>query len=303
MFTKILVGVDGSPGSRDAAALGAVLAGARDADLLLVGAFQNPLLPFPPATSPSGHPSADMDKLVRQVRDTCALRARTRAVPDIAPARALRRTAEQEHASVLVLGSSREVQAGHSGAGRTGRQVVHASARPVIVARQGFAERPGPLRRIVVGVDGSPESRAALAEARALAERTGAALAVVVVADDYVPLAYVPMGGVAELVAWEDVMRERRAHSETLLRDLALPAEIDGEIRMGDATAQLREAAADADLLVVGSRRWGLLARIALGSTSEDLVHSAPCSLLVVPRAAVEPGERTGRAAAAAGRP
>jgi nucleotide-binding universal stress UspA family protein len=38
------------------------------------------------------------------------------------------------------------------------------------------------------------------------------------------------------------------------------------------------------DLLVVGSRRFGPLRRLLLGSVSRALMHSAPCSLVVVPR-------------------
>jgi nucleotide-binding universal stress UspA family protein len=40
------------------------------------------------------------------------------------------------------------------------------------------------------------------------------------------------------------------------------------------------------DLLVIGSRRWGPLARLLLGSTGEALARDAGCPLLVAPRAA-----------------
>ena len=43
-------------------------------------------------------------------------------------------------------------------------------------------------------------------------------------------------------------------------------------------------AAAGADLLVIGSRRWGPLSRLVVGSTGEELVRESPCSLLLVPR-------------------
>jgi nucleotide-binding universal stress UspA family protein len=38
------------------------------------------------------------------------------------------------------------------------------------------------------------------------------------------------------------------------------------------------------DLIVIGSRRWGPVARLLLGSTGEALAHDAACALLVVPR-------------------
>ncbi|MGH2866670.1 MAG: universal stress protein [Solirubrobacteraceae bacterium] len=37
-------------------------------------------------------------------------------------------------------------------------------------------------------------------------------------------------------------------------------------------------------LLVIGSRRWGPIARVILGSTGETLLHGASCPILVVPR-------------------
>ena len=38
------------------------------------------------------------------------------------------------------------------------------------------------------------------------------------------------------------------------------------------------------DLLVIGSRRWGPMARVLLGGTGETLLHEAHCPMLVVPR-------------------
>jgi nucleotide-binding universal stress UspA family protein len=50
--------------------------------------------------------------------------------------------------------------------------------------------------------------------------------------------------------------------------------------------------AAEVDLLVIGSRRWGSGQRVLLGSTGEALMHDAPCAVLAVPR----PAGRTARA-------
>jgi hypothetical protein len=44
------------------------------------------------------------------------------------------------------------------------------------------------------------------------------------------------------------------------------------------------------DVLVVGSRGYGPVKRLMLGSTSEYLERHARCSLVVIPRVAVKPG-------------
>jgi nucleotide-binding universal stress UspA family protein len=52
----------------------------------------------------------------------------------------------------------------------------------------------------------------------------------------------------------------------------------------GRPADRLLELCADVDLLVIGSRRWGAVARLMLGSTGEALMHDASCPVLVVPR-------------------
>ena len=54
---------------------------------------------------------------------------------------------------------------------------------------------------------------------------------------------------------------------------------------MADGVA--RESA-DADLLVIGSRGYGPLRRVVLGSSTGRSLHAATCPVLVVPRRTVE---------------
>jgi nucleotide-binding universal stress UspA family protein len=65
-------------------------------------------------------------------------------------------------------------------------------------------------------------------------------------------------------------------------RDLPVPvtATVDRDV----PAASLLDLSAATDLLVIGSRRWGPLARLLLGGTGEALVHGAQCSVLIVPR-------------------
>jgi len=67
-----------------------------------------------------------------------------------------------------------------------------------------------------------------------------------------------------------------------------------GDLPSGDPARELADAAHDLDLLVTGSRGYGPVRRLMLGSTSTKLVHEAPCPVLVLTRGAeheAEPAE------------
>jgi nucleotide-binding universal stress UspA family protein len=56
-------------------------------------------------------------------------------------------------------------------------------------------------------------------------------------------------------------------------------------LREGDAIMELRAVSEDAiDLLCLGSRSYGPVRRVLLGSTSTGVVGDAGCAVLVVPR-------------------
>lgn len=290
----VLTGVDGEPAARDAVVLARALAWEGEAELLLAAVQVESPVPLPPSLRPGGPTREELERIVAEVCADCAPRARTVTVADRSPARALRRLAERERARLIVLGSSRRGHEGQAFAGRTARQVMHDGPSAIALAARGLDAGGGDgadaggfaLRRIVVGADGSPEAAAAVAAARTLAASSGAALHVVAVADENLPRSRTPVGEVLGLTEWEEAIARRRRHAEGVLaRTLAADApEVTGEVRVGDPAEQLAEAAAGADLLVVGSRHWGGSSRVVVGSTAEELLRGAPCSLLLVPR-------------------
>ena len=291
MLRKVLVGVDGTPSARDAVVLARALAAAGDPDMLLVGAYSDPLLPFPPGLRRDLHLGRDVEQLLLEVRAELAPAARTHVKADLSSGRALCHEVAAEHADLLALGSSRRVGDGRAGVGRTGRQVLHGAACAVAIAAHGISARAAPfaLRRVVVGVDRSPEAEAALELARPLAAAAGAQLTAVAVVDDRLPATVAPAGMAVELVQWDDLVGAHREQAERLLAELGerIPG-LATELRVGEPAEELAAAAEHADLLVIGSRRWGPLSRLVIGSTGEELVREAPCSLLLVPRPAEE---------------
>jgi len=56
------------------------------------------------------------------------------------------------------------------------------------------------------------------------------------------------------------------------------------DVRSGEPWKGLREAGTDLDLLMCGSRRYGPVRRVLLGSVSARLVRDAVCPVLVIPR-------------------
>src|SRR4051812_245702 len=139
-----------------------------------------------------------------------------------------------------------------------------------------------PMERIVVGVDGSEGSQAALRWAIAEARRHGAALEVVHAW--HVPFAtgytYVaaPMVDPAPIEAAERQLLDRCVDAE----DTA-GLDITRLLVCETASSALITAAKGADLLVVGTRGRGGFAGLLLGSVSQTVTHHAPCPVVVVP--------------------
>jgi nucleotide-binding universal stress UspA family protein len=135
---------------------------------------------------------------------------------------------------------------------------------------------------IVVGVDGSEPSKAALRWALEEARLRGCAVRVV-----YAWFAHPVLVTGAPLVAedWESLRRS----ADDFLREF-VAAEIgehegvgvDGVAVHGSPADTLVKYAKGAQLLVVGSRGHGGFAGLLLGSVSQQCVHHAPCPVVIV---------------------
>ena len=300
MFKTIVVGVDGREGGRDALALAASLQGVFGSDLVAVHAFPPDYHHYLGRGADGEYEKVINDRAVKVVREAverAGVAARAFVVADGSPGRALHRAATERDADLIVVGSAHRGRVGRVLAGDVAAGTLHGAPCPVLVAPGGHGDHSGELRTIGVGFDGSPESQTALGIAHQIAAAVGARLRVI---DVVVP----PDAGgpfPAYRPDWAEHAHIRREEAEdrvaAVLADLGDIAT--GDVPFGDPARELAYAAHDLDLLVTGSRGYGPVRRLMLGSTSTKLVHEAPCPVLVLTRGA-EDGSEAVKAAAAA---
>ncbi|MEU8680549.1 universal stress protein [Streptomyces sp. NPDC048611] len=143
---------------------------------------------------------------------------------------------------------------------------------------------PHAAERIVVGVDGSEASKDALRWAVQQAEREHSTV------DAVIAWEYPPLYG---SIGWIDAPQELATDMETSASQ-TLGAAIDAlegagggpsvraVVAYGTATGVLREAARDASLLVLGSRKQGLFGGVLHGSVRRHVTRQAPCPVVVI---------------------
>jgi nucleotide-binding universal stress UspA family protein len=185
-------------------------------------------------------------------------------------------------ASVVVVdaGSSRRLASVLLGA--TVQKVAAYARCPVLVTpHEGEWSRTGP---VVVGVDAAPHSVPAVAWAFSEAAARGAPVDAVHTWWWEEPDPFLTGG------EWESDWRDLAVTQEAAVSEMLAgwterypEVPVTTRVVRGQAATMLREYAADAQLLVVGTRGRGGFAGLLLGSVSSSLVHSAPCPVVVVP--------------------
>jgi nucleotide-binding universal stress UspA family protein len=253
VLSRVLVGIDGSEESREAARQAAILV---DGELTLLASYD--VAPAIGGTGAGVPAYLDEDlqrdgatEALERAREDVALASPTGKFVRGRPADALISEVEREQDTLLVVGSHGLGRLAGYVMGSTATEVIHKAPCSVLIARRGSESDEFP-NKVVVGVDGSPESAAAYAVARQLSERINAEL-------------------------WPVV-----AHGGKTVDRARIDSIVDGrrEELPDEPVAALLAAAAGADLLVVGSR--GLHGLRALGSVSERVAHQAHSSVLIV---------------------
>ena len=142
--------------------------------------------------------------------------------------------------------------------------------------------------RIIVGVDGSEQSQAALGWALGQAELVGADL---VLAHTWNPDSYATpamAGVVPDMIQAGALNDEAEELAQAWLDDLVAAtvarttASVSGVLASGSPAGHILDLSAQATMVVVGSRGRGGLRSAVLGSTSQQIAHHAQCPVVVV---------------------
>ena len=271
--SEIVVGFDGSPDSTDAVDWAVAEALLRGAPLAVCHAWMPPYPQANASDTVREHAEGLLASGVRHAQATAAVGS-VQALLECGPA--VRVLCEQSARAGLVVVGSRGV-GGLPGLllGSVGLQVAAHALAPVTVVRGRWrpvrAHEPAP---VVVGADGSGESRAALEFA--ISEAALRAVPLVAVCALCDSASVVGAARSVEAAFGTAVDHVQRAYSHVVVHQVVDP---------GAPRSALLTAAAQGQLLVVGARGRGGIPEMTLGSVSLALLHHAPCPVTVVRRA------------------
>ncbi|WP_285663261.1 universal stress protein [Actinorhabdospora filicis] len=260
---RIVVGIDGSDSALEAVRTAAAEAAERGADLRIVHAFIWPLMHIDTRPAPLGPQGGGLrhqsERWLSDAADTARYTApeipvETRLITGAAAAVLVEEAAE---AQLVVVGDRGLGAISGLLVGSVAVAVAHRAACPVMVVK-GPRRASGP---VVVGIDGSAASEAALAAALVTAELRKA------------PLVLAHVAGLDDLVNVPDMAALMRGHSLPVVE----------EVLVGDSAAAFVRHTTGARIVVVGSRGHGALTGLLLGSFSQYVLHHTRRDVLIVP--------------------
>lgn len=202
------------------------------------------------------------------------------------PAWALIKKADEWKPDLIVMGArGHSVLGGRLILGSVSQRVLYEAHCSVRIARA-LDQKPGRPIRVLIGVDSSPDSNAAVA---AICQRNwpqGTEFGLLSVVDTVMPVASEPSSAVkwievADEKNWDEVREIFEPWAERI-RKTGLHAEV--LIRRGNPTDEILDEAHswDADCIFVGARGTRGIDRLLLGSVSSAVAARAHCSVEVV---------------------
>jgi nucleotide-binding universal stress UspA family protein len=289
LLNKVIVGYEDTAQGRDAFALGQLLARIAEAPLEvgMVASKERGLLAARRANA-----QRTAERLFSQISPapwSSGLAIGVRGLTNKSPAEALGAFAARERAELIVLGSTHRGPVGRVVLGGVAEHLLHGGPCAVAIAPRGFGRELSGLsfdelrpRVLAVGFDGGPEAETALKLAAELGLRCAATLRVITAINPTQPT---PSVGHASTDR-PDPQERLKAAVEALPSQLRPFAVCD---RGEPSRVLLERVDQGVDLLLMGSRGAGALGRVYLGSVATDVMHEAPCPVLITPRSALAP--------------
>jgi nucleotide-binding universal stress UspA family protein len=285
---RVIVGVDGSEGSIEALRWAAHEAARREWPLHVMTCAQLPVSIEAGMVGAGAFAGSSMDTIVQeqeQVNQRAVDLARsfglglevTGETVLGAPGYALVSASHEE--DLVVVGATSHPGRLADMLGSVSTVVAHRAKGPVVIVH-GSERRDEAISRIVVGIDGSAGSDAALLWAAEEAMRCGAELVLV---HGWV---YPYVGARTGVAEPRDEMRldaMRTLESSAMkAHDVAPSLQCHSIITEESPAKAIIDAAAEADLVVVGSRGHGGFTALLLGSVSRTVLQHSPRPVVVV---------------------
>jgi nucleotide-binding universal stress UspA family protein len=284
----IVVGVDGSDESLEAVRWAAVEAGLRGRAVLLINAYGLP-------TSPEAVDPSRLARLHASARaEAGALTSRAASVVrELAPQVAVvgqARIGPAAHVLIELSGVAAAIVVGHRGRDGFGarllgsvaaRVAAHAQC-PVAVVRPAAVGREITNGVVLVGTDGSSACDVAVGFAFEEADLRGGAVSVIHAWEPPAPPWRTDVRPLVLDAAEVETAEEHRVREWIRpWQDKYPQVPVQVHLSSQRPAAALLDAASRAELLVVGSRGHGGFAGLLLGSVSQQVIHHAPCPVVV----------------------
>jgi nucleotide-binding universal stress UspA family protein len=285
---RIVVGVDGSAGGVEAARWAAGEARLHRRHVQLVCVYSWPAL-VPLAQLPSQWTEESL-RAGAEAAVADAVAVVRAAAPEVGvtsvalPGLAAYTLIEMSSGTSMVVVGHR----GHGGfaalrLGAVAAKVAAYAQSPVVVVRPGAGDRALSPAIVLVGADGSPASEAAVGVAFEEADRRGGAVRAL----HSWELSVLPWRGevwppLPDHTEVEAAVQRRLHQWIQPWQDKHPRVTVEQRVTGTRPAAALIEAASDATLLVVGSRGHEGFAGLLLGSVSQQVIHHAPCPVVVV---------------------
>jgi nucleotide-binding universal stress UspA family protein len=275
----ILVGADGSPGAANALRWASQLASRHGVEVIVMTGFQ----PVDSELRPGR-----LETLVARQEQELASWCEAARLDDVPirtivehgdPREVLLAVAEREHADLIVIGRvGRSKGPGLFRIGSMAEWLAHHVDRPVAIVSDDVSPA---IRNVLVGVDGSDGSRAAVAWVRELAA-------------NFSDMRVVAASVEQPLLEWSpgDFPEDRRRNLEHRIRNdyavdlAATDVELDAVALIGlDAADALLQAAREqrCDLVVVGARGLGGVTGLRIGGVALRTLHQTERPIVLVP--------------------